>query len=191
MTEPKDVVFMLDASGSVGQTNFHTMLSSTKTLVSNFVIGPRHIRVAFETFASTVHHEFALNVHSSLEALLKAIGDIQFHSGGTAISTALEYAVNSSFKIGGRMHADKILVLITDGRSYNTNMSAIQGSHLQKMNVKVFCIGVGSYVNQTELELIAKNRNHVLRANNFTDLVQLMDTIYTKVCRGIYFTYHL
>lgn len=184
-TTPKDVVFLLDASGSVGQSNFKLTLEAIKSFVSLFDIGPRNTRVAIETFATSVNHQFALNDHQNITSMVTAIGKIPYQTGGTQINTALAYAASYSFKNGGRRFADKILILVTDGRSYDINDTVIQANNLQKHGINVFCLGVGAFVDMKELQVITKNKNRVLQVQDFNTLSHFIGNFRSTVCKGI------
>ena len=69
--DPADVVFAIDASGSVGKDNFYTVLDFTKDLVMNMNIG--QTRVAFETFANNQQLQFNLNSHETRDSAVAAI----------------------------------------------------------------------------------------------------------------------
>ena len=49
-TEPADILFILDASGSVGSTNFNTMLNFVKKLVDGFPVSARETQIGLITF---------------------------------------------------------------------------------------------------------------------------------------------
>lgn len=184
-TAPKDVVFLLDTSGSVGPSNFKLTLEAIKSFVSMFDIGPKNTRVAIETFATSVHHQFALNDYQTEASLLTAIDKIPFQSGGTQINTALAYAATYSFKNGGRLFADKVLILVTDGLSRNMNATVIRANNLQKHGINVFCLGVGAYVDIKELQAITKHRNRVFQVRDFNTLSHFIGNIRSTICKGI------
>lgn len=175
---------MLDSSGSVGQTSFQKMLNFTKAVVSNFAIGPRNTQVGIETFSSILHHQFAMNVNKNLRSLLTAIDKIPYQSGGTYIGLALEYATKHSFHAGGRQGADKILILITDGRSTSPNATAVQVKLLHRANISVFCVGVGQFIDKTELQQIANKASRTLFIQNFDFISKIIRKLYTTICKG-------
>uniref|UniRef100_A0A8W8JZG9 VWFA domain-containing protein n=1 Tax=Magallana gigas TaxID=29159 RepID=A0A8W8JZG9_MAGGI len=183
-TAPKDVVFLLDTSGSVGLSNFNMTLKAIKSFISMFDIGPSNTRVGIETFATTVNHQFALGDHQTVASLITAIDKIPYQTGGTQITTALAYAATNSFKTGGRRLADKILILVTDGRSYDINSTVIQANNLQKQGINVFCLGVGAYVDIEELQAITKHRSRVLQVQDFNTLSHFIGNFRSTVCKA-------
>lgn len=150
-----------------------------------FDIGPRNTRVGIETFATTVNHQFALGDHQTVASLITAIDKIPYQTGGTQITTALAYAATNSFNTGGRRLADKILILVTDGRSYDINTTVIQANNLQKQGINVFCLGVGAYVDIKELQAITKHRGRVLQVQDFNTLSHFIGNFRSTVCKGI------
>ncbi|XP_061196562.1 collagen alpha-1(XXI) chain-like [Saccostrea echinata] len=182
-TATKDVVFLLDTSGSVGAVAFEEVLNFTKAIVSTFRIGPQNTLVGIETFASIVHHQFALDVNKNMATLLTAIDSIPYQSGGTNIVAGLEYVIKNSFKAGGRRNADKILILVTDGQTYSPNATAMQVKSLRKTNIKVFCIGVGLYVDPKELQHIASGANHTLLIKDYDSLSNTIRKLHAAICK--------
>lgn len=178
-------MFLLDTSGSVGLLNFNMTLKAIKSFISMFDIGPRNTRVGIETFATTVNHQFALGDHQTVASLITAIDKIPYQTGGTQITTALAYAATNSFNTGGRRLADKILILVTDGRSYDINSTVIQANNLQKQGINVFCLGVGAYVDVEELQAITKHRSRVLQVQDFNTLSHFIGNFRSTVCKGI------
>ena len=78
-----DVVFVLDASGSVGSSDFQTMLQFVNDLVDDFDIGTDLVRVGVVKFASSVYPEIDLHDHSDKTALKNTILGIAYTAGGT------------------------------------------------------------------------------------------------------------
>ena len=72
-TEPADVLFILDASGSVGTTNFNTMLNFMKKMVDGFPIGANETQIGLITFDSKVYLQFHLNRYHTKTDIKNAI----------------------------------------------------------------------------------------------------------------------
>ena len=68
-TQPADIVFILDASGSVGSTNFRTQLDFVKKMIAGFYIGPQETQVGMFTFDGSVHPQFYLNKYHTKSPL--------------------------------------------------------------------------------------------------------------------------
>ncbi|KAK3766261.1 hypothetical protein RRG08_050231, partial [Elysia crispata] len=63
--QPVDIVFINDASGSVGAENFNKTLDFIENVVKALVIGPLDAQIGSVTFESDVHLEFHLNTYSN------------------------------------------------------------------------------------------------------------------------------
>ncbi|XP_062568078.1 collagen alpha-1(XII) chain-like [Saccostrea cucullata] len=179
-----DVVFLLDSSGSVGSENFKKILNFTKAIVSRFTVGPHNTLVGIETFASTVHHQFALDANKNMATLLTAVDNVPYQTGGTNIEAALKYVNDYSFKPGGRRNAEKILILITDGQTYSPNGTAIQAKSLRKTNIKVFCIGIGHSINSKELQHISSGADHTFLIEDFNSLTTAIKVMHSVICKA-------
>ena len=71
-----DIVFLLDKSGSVGQSNFNKMLEFVRDVSSNFDIGPSDVQVGVDTFSSSFNSEFTLGRFGNKNGVNNAVGHI-------------------------------------------------------------------------------------------------------------------
>ncbi len=72
-----DVLFILDASGSIGQQNFDTIKQWLILIVRQLDIDGGRVRIAVETFSDNVRQEFSLNTHRTRLGVISAIEIIQ------------------------------------------------------------------------------------------------------------------
>ena len=75
-SNPADIVFLLDSSGSVGSANFQKQLDFVSRFAQSFDIGPRNVQIGVVTFATTPHNEFNLNTYTVKHDLVTAINKI-------------------------------------------------------------------------------------------------------------------
>ena len=71
-----DIVFLLDKSGSVGQSNFNKMLEFVKDVSSNFDIGPNDVQIGVDTFSSSFSSEFTLGRFGNKNGVSNAVDHI-------------------------------------------------------------------------------------------------------------------
>jgi len=71
--EPADIVFILDASGSVGAQNFNKMLQFVNKLVDGFPIGPAETHIGLVTFDTKVYNQFHLNKYNDKTQIKDAV----------------------------------------------------------------------------------------------------------------------
>ena len=78
-------------------------------------------------------------------------------------------------------------VVITDGKQTTTGQYtrlAVASRGIKRKGVTVFVVGIGSSVDQTELEEIASERLNVFTSASFNDLQDLSSEITTSLCEG-------
>ena len=76
-TEPADILFILDASGSVGRTNFNLMLNFVKKLVDGFPVSAKETQIGVITFDSKVYLQFHLNKFHDKTAIKTAVSNVR------------------------------------------------------------------------------------------------------------------
>ena len=69
-----DVIFMLDASGSMGPDDFDMMLSLVKDIVVTMEIGASGAQVGLMQYSDDARVEFHLNENQDTESIAAAIG---------------------------------------------------------------------------------------------------------------------
>ena len=118
---PADVIFVLDASGSIGTTNFNLMKSFLSTLVSRLDINSGNTRVGLVTFSGVVGTTINLDAHSSVASLQSAISSLGYAEGATNTDIALAYVRTTMLTsaAGDRSNVPNVVVVLTDGDSAN------------------------------------------------------------------------
>jgi Ca-activated chloride channel family protein len=158
---PKDVMFVLDTSGSMAGAKLEQAKKALAFCVENLNDNDR-----FEVlrFATEVEPLFNKLVEASKESRGKAqsfIKDLR-PIGGTAIDDALKKALAMRPDKGDRPY---IVIFLTDGRPTvgNTKEDDIVANvnSASKGNVRVFCFGIGHDVNTHMLDKITEETRAV------------------------------
>lgn len=159
------ILFMLDTSGSIGATNFHTMTSQLGLLV-RLVCKP--VKIAVVTFNHNYHVEFCFNCFDNtctgrLSTYI-AMSNITYQGGwthtGGAAKCACDVILNETCGVD-RTASCIDVVLITDGHSNDPSREVcreIQCLHT-RFGVNTYAIGIGNRVNQAELNCIHNTSN--------------------------------
>ena len=140
-----DIVFLLDKSGSVSQSDFKQAVDFVYNITKWLTIGPNDILVSTVTFSSRVYNEFNLDDHTTQSSVLSAIRSLEstVPRGGTYTFSALqrvrEYSLTSS--AGARSGVPKAVVVLTDGLSASAISTRIQAEKLHNESVEVYSIG--------------------------------------------------
>ena len=72
-----DIVFILDASGSVGGGNFRKMLDFVKAMVQGLDVGPYATKIGVMTFSETNNQDFHLNRFHDKNSIMNAISKVR------------------------------------------------------------------------------------------------------------------
>ena len=163
------------------------MLDFVKTFVRSFDIGPLNVQMGAITYSTHAHEYIKLKDNLNEQDLVNAINRLPYQSGTTHTSEALLGALNASFtpRHGDRDSVTDVMIVISDGQSQNPRATANAANRVHQAGVKVFAIGIGDHVMQTELNAIASDKNHVFHVRNFDSLHLLQEELRNKTCEGM------
>ena len=184
-----DIYFVLDESGSVGSINYQLMKQFVYDTVNEFDIGSDETQVGLISYSSSAIARFYLNTYHDKATLLSAINALPFNSEGTNPSAAINLLRTYGFTStnGGRPQSQaipRVAVVITDGHSnsYTATVTAAQNAH--DAGITIFAVGVGSGVNNNELNAIASDPSYVSTLTGFdsSQFDALQTTIVNEAC---------
>lgn len=192
-------MFVLDASGSIGTSNFASMINAVVNIVNSLTIGSNKTRVAVVRFSGSASLLFNLNTYTQKSTLISAIRGITYTRGGTNTAAALALLRSTVFSevLGVRsdFEATKVAIVITDGRSNDPAETKTQADLLRAdANFLIYAIGVGSGIGVTELNNIAGSSNTVIQLEDFrvAELQRLQERIVEDACFSMYpFLYYI
>ena len=183
-----DIVFVLDASGSVGSSNFVIMRDFVKSIISNFEIGADKTRVGVIRYASSASIVISLGSVNNASLLNTSIDNIAFTGGGTATHLALNLLEDAFSNARTNEGVPRVAIVFTDGVS-NSPSSTVQAAQaIHAANIVVYSFGIGSGVNVNELNAIASSSSNVFLVSNFSpsqfaeQLLPLQTTACTSKC---------
>lgn len=148
---PQDIIFLVDNTGSVGETEFNDLKGFLQKYASRLeeqgYLGRRQTRMGVVTWGHTgepVRVQFPLDMHFTNTSLQEAIEAIPFVMGSTAVpalGATLEFLVDAfAGDFGARSYADHTAVLFVD--SLPVNDVRIPVSRVKDANVILYVIGV-------------------------------------------------
>ena len=186
--EELDLVFVVDSSNSLSLDDFTRAKYFMESVVNAFNISYDKTQVGVITYANSARTEFYLNQHGTKSSLTTAIDNIPFKTGTTNTAGGINKAVTEVFSVahGGRPHAAKVMIVITDGES-DDRINTVHASDLAKsQGIVLFSIGVGSFVNSNELSAMATTPDctHVFTVSNYTEIKAIKEEIQKSSCEG-------
>ncbi|XP_041644971.1 vitrin [Cheilinus undulatus] len=176
-----DIAFVIDGSSSVGTGNFRTVLQFVANVTREFEISDTDTRVGAVQYTYEQRLEFAFGQYNNKNELLNAIKRINYWSGGTSTGAAITYAAEQLFS-KSKPNKRKIMIVITDGRSYDDVRMPALAVHSQ--GVIAYSIGI-AWAAQDELEYIATDpdKEHSFFVDEFDNLYKFVPKIIHNICQ--------
>jgi receptor-type tyrosine-protein phosphatase Q len=153
-----DLGIVLDASGSVGASNYRLQLNFTKNLLLRLNIGPNKTHAGIINYSNLAEVLTWLNTNYTLDQKLRQVEQATYYSSGTNTALALQRADTVfSYSNGRRLSQEgvtPIIFVITDGKS-NDQAATIQAANvLKQKGIVLVSVGVGNGPNLAELNAI-------------------------------------
>uniref|UniRef100_A0A3Q2Q1X4 Vitrin n=1 Tax=Fundulus heteroclitus TaxID=8078 RepID=A0A3Q2Q1X4_FUNHE len=176
-----DIAFVIDGSSSVGTGNFRTVLQFVANVTREFEISDTDTRVGAVQYTYEQRLEFAFGQYNNKVELLNAIKRINYWSGGTSTGAAITFAAEQLFS-KSKPNKRKIMIVITDGRSYDDVRAPALAVHRQ--GVIAYSIGI-AWAAQDELEYIATDpdKEHSFFVDEFDNLYKYVPKIIHNICQ--------
>ncbi|NWV15454.1 VITRN protein, partial [Ptilonorhynchus violaceus] len=175
-----DIGFVIDGSSSVGTSNFRTVLQFVANISKEFEISDTDTRIGAVQYTYEQRLEFSFDKYSTKQDVLNAIKRISYWSGGTSTGAAISYASEQLFS-KSKPNKRKIMILITDGRSYDDVSMPAMAAH--QNGVIAYSIGV-AWAAPDELEAIATDpdKEHSFFVDEFDNLYRYVNQLIQNIC---------
>ncbi|XP_016101722.1 collagen alpha-4(VI) chain-like, partial [Sinocyclocheilus grahami] len=183
-----DIVFLVDGSTSIGETNFQQIREFISSLVEKFEVAPDRIRIGLVQYSDTPYTEFSLSTYQNKEEILSYIQNLHYKTGGTHTGKGLEFMLKQHFveKAGSRaqQNVPQIAIVITDGDSQDEVES--QAQDLRQRGIKIFVIEIKD-ANKVLLRKIASEPydQHAYSVSDFAALQGISQSVIRKVCTAV------
>ncbi|XP_060683481.1 collagen alpha-3(VI) chain isoform X4 [Hemiscyllium ocellatum] len=173
----RDVVFLIDGSDNVGNTNLPYVKDFITRIIRNLDIGNDRVRVGLAQYSDDTEAEFYLNTYSSEADLLSHIRSFTLRGGatvntGSALDFASKYYFTSSAGSRIKENIPQFLILVTSGRS-DDDVEAPSDA-LKRAAVMTFPVGV-SHTDPAQLEEMAIDPSLIFSVNDFHSLPDLLN----------------
>ena len=182
-----DLAFMLDTSSSIGgEANFQLCIKFIKSVYASFTISSTAYRIGLVLFGASASVSFDFSKYSSASELDSAIGSMKLVGGACAAGQALSTCQSQLFA-QSRKEASKILLVMMAGKSTD-DVSGVAGA-LKSSDVNIFCLGMGSSIDKTQLTAMASSETYVQVAADFSQLASMSSqfvSLFGQVSGGKY-----
>ena len=192
-----DLVLALDGSGSVTPENFELIREFAKNVVR--LSNNEYVRIGILQFSRDVYPEFYLNDFietvdgkevQNKDLMLEKLEAMQYELGVTRTDMAIDTARQEYFTDvrGARTDVPKRLLVITDGKSTEAEMTLTAAANAKASGIHIFAVGIAmNEPEQTEelLSIASKPAElNVLQVQTFTELDEIYKKIFVFFCRG-------
>ena len=184
-----DIVFLVDASSSVGDTHFGQQMDFIHTIATQVDYDNGGIRFGVSTFSSAAHVHFNLNATSDLTSLQRELRAIPYLFGSTNTAEGIRKVRTEMFTeaLGDRPKIPNILILLTDGLSnINSERTISEAKLARQENIYILTVGIGLGSETYEIDDIAtppKELNRFL-VPDFKHLASLSAPLSNHLCTG-------
>ncbi|XP_030917471.1 collagen alpha-1(XXII) chain, partial [Geospiza fortis] len=184
-----DLVFLLDASSSVGKEDFEKVRQWVSNLVETFEIGPDKTRVGVVRYSDRPTTEFDLGKYKTREEIKEAARQIQYYGGNTNTGDALRYITTYSFskEAGGRLSdrtVKKVAILLTDGRSQDFVLDPATAAH--QAGIRIFAVGVGEALKEELDEIASEPKSaHVFHVSDYNAIDKIRGKLRRRLCENV------
>ncbi|NXG48798.1 COKA1 protein, partial [Psilopogon haemacephalus] len=105
-------------------------------------------------YSSDPRTEWELSTYSTRDQVLEAVRNLRYKGGNTFTGLALTHVLEQNLKpdAGARLEAEKLVILLTDGKSQDDANLAAQT--LKNLGIEIFAIGVKN-ADEAELKQVA------------------------------------
>lgn len=180
---PLDLVFLVDSSGSIGETGFDQTRHYLKKVAAGLPLGSSNVSthlsiVQFSdknipTVDLSISEGIAFN---KVEAAVDAMG---WHTGDTHTGKALDFVVDKVFPHRG---VAQMLAIVTDGKSNGNTDVREAAARARNLGVVIIAIGIVDSDYDELLNVTGGNKANVLTVKRHLDLLPAVNETQKMVC---------
>ena len=162
-----DIGFILESTDSV-KAEHRKAKEFLKFFAASFGISSKGTRAGVVTFSYFGELSIKLSDHSDISSFNLAVDNIKLMGSTARIDKALCLAQRKLFSLanGGRLSVPKLLILLTYSSPVQNARVGEIADELRADGINILVVGIGRYMNATELLQIADSQQNVYITNN-------------------------
>ncbi|XP_063442732.1 von Willebrand factor A domain-containing protein 2-like [Mytilus trossulus] len=186
-----DLVFIIDASNSIGWGNFLRLKNFLRGFITHLSIDNGAVKVGAVVYSTTVEIEFHLDSYTTAADIDKHLSKIKYTDGVTYTAGALNVTKNVLFTAakGDREDIPNFVILVTDGNSnYRKDLTIPYADNLKEVAV-IYALGIGKELEEYPQELLEIVRQPELgnadmyqMLKDYQALEELKNAIFDNMC---------
>uniref|UniRef100_UPI00398E6A12 uncharacterized protein col6a3 n=1 Tax=Pristiophorus japonicus TaxID=55135 RepID=UPI00398E6A12 len=175
----RDIVFLIDGSDNVGNTNFPLVRDFLTSIIENLNIGSNKVQVGLVQYSNYAETEFYLNTYSSEDEILSHVKGLRLRGGttlntGEALDSILQYHFTRSAGSRKEEGVPQILILVTSGRSRDDVKTSADA--LKRAAVMIFAIGAKN-ADPVQIKEITTNPGLIFSVQEFHSLPDIQEQV--------------
>ena len=181
-----DLIFLLDASGSVGADNYVKEKEFIKIVTSRYELETTS-QAAVIAFSSKASNVVPLGSKNTTLSFASAVDEIPYVKGFTRIDLALRLAYDTYFTSEDSNETQKLVILLTDGKQnkwldppYIPITDTVQ--LLRSKAARIYAVTIGGNIDISAMRNVTEEDDEIFQATEFDDLVAKADSISKKSC---------
>ncbi|XP_078351498.1 polycystin family receptor for egg jelly-like isoform X1 [Oculina patagonica] len=185
---PVDLIFAVDASGSVGIENYEKQKDFIKILASRYDL-ENSSQVAVIVFSNHASNEIQLGSSGTALSFATAVDNTPYFEAFTRIDLALRLAYDEYFLTESSNETERLVILLTDGKQTRNDFMTpdyipIEDTVqlLRSKSARIFGVGIGDSVDLTEMRIVTEQEDDIFLATEFNELVAKADFIAKTTC---------
>ena len=179
-TNKVDLVFLVESTGKMGVANWQKTILFMKYVTHAFDVSSKRTKVGIVVEGRTFYAVVDLNRIVREPLLLALMGMIPLPYGDQKFGKRLKDVKDLVINTSGRSDVPHIVILLTDGKSVDDIKKPAK--ILQKSDVEVFAVGLGSKVSLAQLEQIASfPASKYVYNSDFNDIVKIASKVVAQI----------
>ena len=182
------MIFLLDASGSVGASNYVKEKEFIKIVVSRYDLETVN-QAAVIVFSTQASNVVPLGSKKTSLSFASSVDNIPYDQGWTRIDLALRLAYDEYFSAHNSNETQKLVILLTDGKQTRDNFLSppyipieYTAKILRSKSARIFAVAIGHSVDISEMRMVTEREEDIFQIMEFNDLVAKADVISKTSC---------
>ena len=185
---PIDVAFIVDSSGSLGNTNYDRLKRTVYNMGDYFGVSPMGSHAAIILYSDRYDISARFDQFLTLGQFRTVALSLRYLRQRSRMDEGLSAAERGIFTRRGntRDFLPKVAILFTDGEQSKFRDRIplpVAAQKLKDKGVKLYVVGIGSGPKKEELESMVDDRvNHISRISSFRAMEAESKSVAEKVC---------
>lgn len=175
----QSINFLVDESGSIGSGPFQYAKDFLTAYVTQTYDDLSIMSIHFFDGSYDPYIDYGNN----RATILSMIAAKSYRSGYTNTGIAINASISKINAANYPNGVPKILVILTDGGSNDPVLQA--ANYARSQGIILFCVGIGSGVNNTQLLEIAGTQSNIVNIQSYASLGKLVSLIENYFCKQI------